>query len=356
MIKGIDIRSKVGGQRSVIAAFQAAFNGNDGALPSSFSINELNALHTMCLFNLNWFRRLASVLICFTICQGQVEVDPAGSRSEQLRATFEDATDPTVLVVTHRANFGGAPENSREAVIKAIEGGVDMIEIDIRRSKDGHFVVMHDATVDRTTNGTGPVGKLSLEELEVLQLRYPDGSLSSQTVPSLESVLLLAKDKVLVNLDKAEPYFEELIPILEATGTTRQVLLKGPQSKDEFDRLIGGQNEVLYMRKVSFKKSKKAAALNTWPAFQPELSMVEVKFGSLEDALVSKSVFENLKAQNVRAWVNTLKVSSSAGLTDKRALKDPDQVWGVMIDQGFSIIQTAAPEALLDDLQARGRR
>lgn len=311
---------------------------------------------TLYLFNLNWFRLLVSVLICFTICHGQVEGNPSGSRSEQLRATFEDATDSAVLVVTHRANFGGAPENSREAVLKAIEGGVDMIEIDIRKSKDGHFVVMHDTTLDRTTNGTGPVAKLSLEELEALKLKYPDGSLSSEKVPSLESILLLAKGKVLVNLDKAEPYFEELMPILEATGTTRQVLLKGPQSKDEFDRLIGGQNEVLYMRKVSFKKSKKAPALKAWPAFHPELSTVEVKFPSLEHPLVSKSVFENLKAQNVRAWVNTLKVSSSAGLTDKRALKDPDQVWGVLIDQGFSIIQTDEPEALLAYLQAKGRR
>ena len=297
-------------------------------------------------------RLLAPLLLCITLCQGQSE----SSKSEQIRAIFEEASAPSVLVVTHRANFGGAPENSRAAVLKAIEGGVDMIEIDIRKSRDGHFVVMHDGTLDRTTNGTGPVGKLNLEQLEALQLKYADGRLSTETVPSLESILLLAKDKVLVNLDKAEPYFEELMPILEATGTTRQVLLKGQQSKDEFDRLIGEQTEVLYMRKVSFKKSKKAPALKAWPTFHPELSMVEVKFPSLEAPLVSKRAFEHLKAQNVRAWVNTLKVSHSANLTDRAALKDPDQVWGVLIDQGFSIIQTDEPEALLAYLQRRGLR
>ena len=62
-----------------------------------------------------------------------------------------------VLVVAHRGNWSIAPENSLAAIDSAIQMKVDIVEIDIRKTKDGELVLMHDDTVDRTTNGTGKV-------------------------------------------------------------------------------------------------------------------------------------------------------------------------------------------------------
>ncbi len=62
-----------------------------------------------------------------------------------------------------------APENSLEALDRCVALGVDMVEIDIRRTADGALVVMHDATVDRTTNGHGRVSELSLRQVQALQ-------------------------------------------------------------------------------------------------------------------------------------------------------------------------------------------
>ena len=73
---------------------------------------------------------------------------------------------PGIRVVAHRGGaLLGPPENTIPAIEKAIEVGADLIEIDIRQTSDGHLVLMHDATVNRTTNGSGPVSAMTLDEV-----------------------------------------------------------------------------------------------------------------------------------------------------------------------------------------------
>ena len=70
-----------------------------------------------------------------------------------------------VANVAHRGASGNYPENTLFAFRKALEIGVDEIELDLRMTKDGHLVIMHDATVDRTTDGTGEIAGLTLAEI-----------------------------------------------------------------------------------------------------------------------------------------------------------------------------------------------
>jgi glycerophosphoryl diester phosphodiesterase len=107
-----------------------------------------------------------------------------------------------VLVIAHRGFSGGAPENTLAAFKKAIEVGSDMIELDIRFSKDGQVVVLHDDTLDRTTNGRGKVADYSLKELK----QFDAGSwfapqFSGEQIPTLKEVLELAKGRTLVNIE-----------------------------------------------------------------------------------------------------------------------------------------------------------
>jgi glycerophosphoryl diester phosphodiesterase len=77
------------------------------------------------------------------------------------------------LLIAHRGGSGLMPENTLAAFLEAAERwNADMIELDVRASKDGHCVVIHDATVDRTTNGTGEVAELTLAELQDLDAGY----------------------------------------------------------------------------------------------------------------------------------------------------------------------------------------
>ena len=101
------------------------------------------------------------------------------------------------LLIGHRGAAGLAPENTMPSFRDAVERwDVDMIELDVRASADGHCVVIHDATVDRTTDGTGPVAAKTLAELRELdagaRFRAPDGSAPfagrGTTIPTIDEV------------------------------------------------------------------------------------------------------------------------------------------------------------------------
>ena len=107
-----------------------------------------------------------------------------------------------VLVTAHRGFSGDAPENTLAAFKKAMEVGSDMMELDVRFSKDGQIVVMHDDTLDRTTNGRGKVSDYTLKELK----QFDAGSwfapqFSGEHIPTLVEVLELAKGKIRVNIE-----------------------------------------------------------------------------------------------------------------------------------------------------------
>ncbi len=95
------------------------------------------------------------------------------------------------LVVAHRGGAGLAPENTLAAFRRALELRVDAIQLDVRLSRDGHPVAIHDATVDRTMEGTGRVSALSLAALDALRARGAGGG----GVPALREVLALARGR-----------------------------------------------------------------------------------------------------------------------------------------------------------------
>lgn len=90
---------------------------------------------------------------------------------------------PRVLRIGHRGAAGHAPENTLAAIRAGISLGVDFIELDIQRTCDGRLIVMHDQSVDRTTNGTGFVSDLTWNQLQALDAGKAD------PVPSLEAAL-----------------------------------------------------------------------------------------------------------------------------------------------------------------------
>ena len=123
-----------------------------------------------------------------------------------------------ILVGAHRGAMCHAPENTIAAFEKAIEIGTYRIEFDVRCCRDGHLVIMHDATVDRTTNGTGLVADLTLEELKRLRVGG-----TSETVPTLRETLtcVRGKSRLLVEIKDAGIADEVVAQITEA-GMTEQ--------------------------------------------------------------------------------------------------------------------------------------
>ncbi len=100
-----------------------------------------------------------------------------------------------VIVIGHRGAAGLEPENTLRSIKAAIEIGVDEVEIDVRVSKDGYLVVIHDETVDRTTNGHGFVRDLTLKEIKNLDAGQ------GEQVPTLKEVLDLTRNKVVLDIE-----------------------------------------------------------------------------------------------------------------------------------------------------------
>lgn len=99
-----------------------------------------------------------------------------------------------VVLVAHRGLAPGLPENTMAAFENVIERGVGVIEIDLRGTADGAVVIMHDSTVDRTTDGTGDVTQLTLDEIKALDAGiYAGAAFAGQQVPTYEEVLQLAQ-------------------------------------------------------------------------------------------------------------------------------------------------------------------
>lgn len=107
-----------------------------------------------------------------------------------------------VMVIAHRGFSYIAPENTIESFQRAIDIGVDMIELDIHLTKDNEIVVIHDDTVNRTTNGKGYVKDLTLNELKKLDAgSWFDPNFSVEKIPTLEEVLKISYNKVMVNIE-----------------------------------------------------------------------------------------------------------------------------------------------------------
>jgi len=115
------------------------------------------------------------------------------------------------LVISHAACGGHAPINTLAGVRKAIALGADAIEIDVQASADHVPVLMHDLTVDATTNGTGAVAELTLAQLRALDA-------GGEPPPTLAEVLALTRERVLLVCEIKQPGIEQYVAqaVLEA--------------------------------------------------------------------------------------------------------------------------------------------
>lgn len=115
-----------------------------------------------------------------------------------------------ILKIGHRGAKGYEPENTLISFEKAIEMGADGIELDVHLSLDGHLIVIHDETIDRTTNGKGVVNQLTLQELKSFRIN------DKHEIPTLEEVLDLVNQRCFVNIElKNQDTAEKVVSLME---------------------------------------------------------------------------------------------------------------------------------------------
>jgi glycerophosphoryl diester phosphodiesterase len=113
--------------------------------------------------------------------------------------------NPPVLVIAHRGDSAHRPENTLVSFAGALEVGATLVELDVQLTADGHAVVLHDPTLDRTTSGRGDVRKMTLAEVKTVSAGYPDrfgDAYSGQRVPTLAEALglLHGRSRVMIEI------------------------------------------------------------------------------------------------------------------------------------------------------------
>jgi glycerophosphoryl diester phosphodiesterase len=149
--------------------------------------------------------------------------------------------------VAHRGATGYAPENTIVAFDLAVDMKADYIEIDVQRSKDGELVVIHDTTVDRTTDGTGKVGNLTFEQLRDLDAgSWKEEQFAGETIPTFEEILERYHGKIGILIELKAP---ELYPGIEEQVS--EALKKRNLNKPQNGKIIIQSFNFESMKKVN---------------------------------------------------------------------------------------------------------
>ena len=267
-------------------------------------------------------------------------------------ANLKDSKNNQVIVVSHRGDWRNAPENSLQAIKNCIKMGVDMVEIDIRETKDGHLVLMHDKTIDRTTTGKGLVKEWTLDSLKTLNLVDGLGVATKYKIPTLKEALQTSKDKILVNLDKSYTIFDKCYQVILETGTENQVVIKGGKEyatvKKEFGKYL---NKVYFMPILGLPDSTAKKFVDDY--MNSENAPIAFEFTVKSDTIKFLKEFKKIRNKGASIWVNSLWGHHNANHDDEEAVKNI-KIYDWYINNNIDIIQTDRPQLLLNYLRQRG--
>ncbi|WP_027170456.1 glycerophosphodiester phosphodiesterase family protein [Mesorhizobium sp. WSM3224] len=308
------------------------------------------------------------------------------TRAAQILDRFEHANQwrDHVMIAAHRAGSMQAgktlyAENSLAAVEGSIAIGAEIVEVDIRRSKDGEFVVMHDSWLDRTTTCKGEVVSYTLAELKKCRLVIEGtGAVTSETVSTLREMLLTTRDRILINLDNKLEVTDlpGMIAIARDLGMADQVIVKEnlwnrqriDAARAALAQAGGGFQFMPILADDAVHGSAFAGEVDN--AFAPRaMELINWRNGAETLTTSGGQLFSTrMRAEAVRGdwhlWADTYAIVNkpggflAGGRGDELAVAAslPREAWGFWVDRGATIIQTDEPKAAIDWLGANGYR
>ncbi len=278
-------------------------------------------------------------------------IDREGKSIEQLIQNLEDSHNDEIIVVAHRGDWRNAPENSLQAIKNCISMNVDMVEIDVRETRDGTLVLMHDETIDRTTNGEGKVSDWTFDSIKSVRLVDGLNVPTEHQVPTLEEALMVAKDKILINLDKSYDIFDKCISIAEKTGTLNQIVIKGAKSRSKVEEEFGQYLDQVYFMPIIRLPDPQADSI-IYDYLENNLP-IAFEFTVPSDTIGTIELFDEIREAGAGVWVNSLWPHHCAGHDDRKAAIDPS-TYDWFLDRKVDMIQTDRPALLLEYLRSKG--
>jgi glycerophosphoryl diester phosphodiesterase len=269
-------------------------------------------------------KSLSSILLFTLICAA-----PIGA------ADLPQSAHP-FIVIAHRGCRAEAHENTIKALQDAIAAQVDYAEIDVRRTRDGRYILLHDSTVDRMTDGHGPVKQLTFEQVRKLHVRDAKRpQIAADRIPTFEEALLAVKGKLNIYLDFKEGDRAEVTKAIRDAGVSRQILVyDGVESIPEWRR-VAPEFPLIISPPVSAKSPQALTEFirkyqvevldDDWQFYSPEMLAAATKAGA--------KVWPDIQEDN----------------------EGPDYFKKVMAI-GFNGVQTDHPNELTAWLKDQGRR
>lgn len=266
-----------------------------------------------------------------------------GNRVDTLLQYMHDGgKSKHVMIFAHRGNWRNSAENSILAFQDCINEGLDGIEVDLQMTKDSVLIIMHDETLDRTTTGSGKVSDYTIDELRKLRLLTPIGVKTRQTIPTFEQVLLLAKDKILIQVDKWKAYGQQVADLAKKYNCERQIILRTTDNSKATKQKYGNLLDNLIVMPVLVCKGGKVDEENLQD-FIKNYSSPVMSFSFIREDYPILRKIKNLQEMGYRIWFNSLWDTFNAGHDDELAVTDPDNSYGWLINHGANIIFSDNP-------------
>ena len=238
-------------------------------------------------------------------------------------------------VIAHRGAHNGIPENSLAAYQEAIDLGCDFVEIDVRTTKDGEFVSVHNTTIDAYVVGKkGRVNDFTLDQLRAMDIGIKvDEKWRDTKIPTFEEILKLCQGKIGIYLDLKEAAPKALIPIINKYGMAATIVWY-VSAKDHSSLIDIKTNcpECLIMPDPGSKKNIKSVM----KAYAP-------KYMASDMGHISKSFVRQIQVHKVKVFVDD----------DEDEPEKWEQEWQKLLKLGVDGIQTDQPEALIKFLSSK---
>ncbi|MCK3685559.1 glycerophosphodiester phosphodiesterase family protein [Maribellus sp. YY47] len=233
-------------------------------------------------------------------------------------------------ICAHRANtyygkkIGGIPENSVEAVQRAIEAGVEMVEVDVKTTSDGVPVIMHDELIDRTTNGAGAIAEMTLSFLKRFNLKAENGDLTTSKVPTLEEILLAGRGKVFYDLHLGAVNASDVVNLVDSLHMLDRVAFYTGSQKTFAQKFSDVNSQI-----ILFPYVKSTSVIDYW-AEDPRIKMIQLDY----NASTARDIVTAAKAKDMASFGNYLYEKGELILQGDYSVLDS------IVNLQFHIIQT----------------
>ena len=295
-----------------------------------------------------------AAICCMESCK---EAAPQyANRAEMIAAQIHNPNSKYVVVACHRGDWRNYPENSIPAIESIIRMGADIMELDLKLTKDSVLVLSHDWTIDRCTTGKGRVSDYTLDELKQFRLRRAHGvATDSLHICTLREALECCKDRICVNVDQGYEYYDMVLAITEELGVTDQILIKGKHSVASVaEKMAAHEHNMMYMPIIDIQKEQGQKLFQEYMDTKTVPLAYEVCWKKLTPEV--SDCFKKIVESGSKLWVNTIWGSLCGYLDDDKALDcgNPAEVYDQVIALGASMIQTDRPEQLITYLRKKG--